>query len=401
MTPARSAAARISIRLAAAHLAAVEAEQQSLDARIAADDAAYKVAPGDVKALALAAGKAEVTAALAGAREKLARAEAAGQPVAQLTPLRKQVEAAEKALATPTATYSPLSATYPTRSTGRRKALAEWITSRDNPLTARVAVNHIWMRHFGRPLVETVFDFGRNGKAPTHPELLDWLAVELMDNGWHMKPLHRLIVTSATYRAASGAGGASELARDPDNRWLWHFPARRLEAEAVRDAVLFTAGELDLTRGGLEIEVVREPESKRRSLYFATHPEQGGHSDFRALFDAPDPSECYRRTESLLPQQALALTNGPMTVHCSRVLARRLTGTAGADEAAWLTAAFEQVLGRPPTAEERKAAAGFLKKQAELLRTAPKEANPRDPAERARESLIRVLFAHNDFVTVR
>jgi hypothetical protein len=348
---------------------------------------------GDAKAPALAAAKAERTAALDAAREKLARAAAAGHAPARLATLRKEVESAEKALATPATAYAPLGPTYPPRSTGRRKALAEWITSRANPLAARVAVNHIWMRHFGRPIVETVFDFGRNGKPPSHPELLDWLAVELMDNGWRMKPLHRLLVTSAAYRTASGAGGASELARDPDDRWLWRFPTRRMEAEAVRDAVLYAAGDLDPTRGGLEIEVSNEPGSKRRSLYFATHPEQGGHSDFRALFDAPDPGECYRRTESLLPQQALALTNGPMVHHCSQALARKLTAACGTDEAAWLTAAFEQVLGRPPSDDERAAAASFLKKQAALARTAG--------AERAREGLIRVLFAHNDFVTVR
>src|SRR4029077_19755209 len=134
-------------------------------------------------------------------------------------------------------------AEYPQTSTGRRKALALWLTSKNHPLTARVAVNHIWLRHFDRTLVDTVFDFGRNGKKPSHPELLDWLAVEFMESGWSMKHLHRLIVTSDTYRMQSGVGkNRANLAVDADNRWLWRFERRRLEAEVVREAILHTAG---------------------------------------------------------------------------------------------------------------------------------------------------------------
>src|SRR5207302_4732255 len=130
----------------------------------------------------------------------------------------------------------PLSPSYPATSSGRRRALALWMTERKNPLTARVAVNHIWTRHFARPLVETVFDFGRNGKKPSHPELLDWLAVEFMDSGWSMKHLHRVIVTSQAYRLSSGPStDHPNLARDADNRYLWRFNSHRLEAEIVRD----------------------------------------------------------------------------------------------------------------------------------------------------------------------
>src|SRR4029079_16404369 len=138
---------------------------------------------------------------------------------------------------------------------GRRTALAKWITATDNPLTARVAVNHVWMRHFGTPLVPTVFDFGRKGTPPTHPELLDWLAVEFRDSGWSMKHLHRLIVTSNTYRQQSAAGKDNpNLARDPDNRTLWRFNSRRVEAEIVRDSILYAAGTLDKTLGGPVLE---------------------------------------------------------------------------------------------------------------------------------------------------
>src|SRR5205807_331906 len=182
---------------------------------------------------------------------------------------------ARKAVDTADAKYTPVGPVYPATSTGRRTALAGWIASRTNPLTARVAVNHIWMRHFGRPLVETVFDFGRNGKRPTHPELLDWLAVEFMEAGWSMKKLHRLIVTSSTYRLHSSPGPQDHPNRavDPDNRWLWNFPPRRVEAEVVRDSILHVAGDLDLTMGGQELEAQAELTSRRRSLYFSIYPE--------------------------------------------------------------------------------------------------------------------------------
>lgn len=128
--------------------------------------------------------------------------------------------------------------------------LAEWITDPRHPLTSRVAVNHIWLRHMGQPLVTTMFDFGRKGNAPLHPQLLDWLASELVDSGWSMKHLHRLIVTSAAYRMASSpVGGDTTAARDPDNRFLWRWEGIRLESQAVRDCMLSIAGTLDLSMG--------------------------------------------------------------------------------------------------------------------------------------------------------
>src|SRR5205807_576200 len=159
----------------------------------------------------------------------------------------KTLADAEKALADartaaqePATNYTPLGQVYPSTSTGRRLALARWMISRDNPLAARVAINHIWMRHFGEPLVSTVFDFGLNGHPPTHPELLDWLAVEFMNDDWSMKRIHRLMVTSSAYRMASFAGEAEEANRriDPDNQYLWRANTKRMEAETVRDSVL-------------------------------------------------------------------------------------------------------------------------------------------------------------------
>jgi len=144
---------------------------------------------------------------------------------------------------------------YPAESTGRRLALARWIASAENPLTARVAMNHLWMRHFGKPIVPTVFEFGRHGRPPSHPALLDWLATEFVREGWSMKKMHRLMVTSSAYRMESSAD-ASDAEIDKDNRYLWRMNSRRMEAEAIRDSILQVAGVLDPAMGG--------PERRRR-----------------------------------------------------------------------------------------------------------------------------------------
>ena len=148
---------------------------------------------------------------------------------------KARVEAAQKALTKADDNYTRLGPTYPEQSTGRRLALARWIASAENPLTSRVAVNHIWLRHFGQGLVPTPADFGRNGRPPSHPQLLDWLAAELMARSWSMKALHRLIVNSATYRQSSAQPANDSYRRavalDADNQLLWRFPPRRLEAD--------------------------------------------------------------------------------------------------------------------------------------------------------------------------
>ena len=399
-----------------ARLDKAKAELAAVRARIAADNARYGRTSGDAAALAGAASKAERLAALRAAEERhlLAQqaltaaqttknAAAVKKARAGVTVAAKAVEAARKTLAAPGGGYTPFSPVYPKTSTGRRRALALWITGRDNPLTARVAVNHIWMRYFQRPLVETVFDFGRNGKRPTHAELLDWLAVELMEgaNGgvharrpWSMRRLHRLIVTSETYKMQSEAGAPDNpnLARDPDNRLLWRFNARRMEAEVVRDGILHVAGELDARLGGAPLDNVKDAGSHRRSLYFSVYPEGGGHLAFLELFDPPDPCDCYRRSESIVPQQALALTNSRLMLDHSRLLARKLAVRGPQQrDAAFVRLAFEQVLARAPTAEETAVCCTFLWKQEGLHHN----------AARARASLLRVLFNHDDFVTVR
>jgi hypothetical protein len=205
----------------------------------------------------------------------------------------------------------------------------------------------------------------------------------------------------------ASAGSAANVSRDPDNRFLWRFPSRRVEAEVVRDAVLHAAGQLDLALGGPEVEDAQQAASRRRTLYFSLHPEVGGQPQFLELFDAPDPCECYQRTESLVPQQALALTNSRLAVDQGRLLARTLSAEVGSDTE-FVVAAFEQVLTRRPTAQEQGLCLDFLHKQAELFRKAGKAptvpgapAPSPDPTLRARESLVRSLFSHNDFITIR
>jgi hypothetical protein len=407
--------ARRAQALAASPSAQNEAELAAVRARVAADRARYLDTSPDADQLARTASKAERQANLEVARaakvkkdEELKQARLKGpgdaKTQASIQLLEKQAVAVDQAVATAlkalsadSTEYTPLSPRYPKQSSGRRRALAEWIASRDNPLTARVAVNHLWRWHFERPLVDSVYDFGRHGKLPSHPELLDWLAVEFMDNGWHMKPLHRLIVTSSAYRQSSTA----DSKRDPDNRALARYPLRRMEAEVVRDSLLHVAGALDAARGGPEIPHEQGLSVRRRSLYFAHHGE--GTMPLLQLFDMASACDGYTRSASVVPQQALALHNNELALRLSRTLARALRP----DD--FITAAFEQVLGRMPTAAERELSAAFLARQVRLFEENGLKAGPApapdapatDPILRARENLVHVLFNHNDFVTIR
>jgi len=424
--------------IADAHLASATADLAAMEARIAADQVRYLGTAGDMDSLARVAARTEREFALAAANEKhataaktLADARAAQPPDAEPTADLKKAEeaatqaqaaidAATTALEADTAEYTPLGPIYKPTSTGRRTALAHWITSDRNPLTARVAVNHVWLRHFGRPLVDTVYDFGRAGTPATHPALLDWLAVELMEHDWSLQHLHRLIVTSSTYQLSSSPpADHPNLALDRDNRWWWRADRKRMEAELVRDSLLAVSGLLDPTLGGQELDTPLAATSPRRSLYFVIHPEAGGSPAFLSLFDAPDPTDCYRRTESIVPQQALALTNSQTTLNASRRLAATLSAQITANESdesqhetAFIHSAFEQVLARPVTEAELTRCLTFLEQQHDLFTTTPTETltgattegitpASTNPTQRARESLIRVLFSHHEFVTVR
>lgn len=286
---------------------------------------------------------------------------------------------------------------FPSTSTGRRSAFARWITDSRHPLPARVAVNHLWARHFGKALVPTLFDFGRKGTPPSHPELLDWLAVEFVEHGWSMKHLHRLIVTSNTYRLTSSSAEATpaNLATDFDNRYYWRTNSIRMEAQVVRDSLLHLAGDLDLTRGGPPIPVSNEA-SQRRSLYFVhSHNE---HQKFLSMFDDASVLECYRRSDSIVPQQALALENSPLATAMAEKIAERIAAANSAvSDEEFIRAAFLAILCVEPTAAEQAVAAEAM---TQLLATAAskKQQNPRF---HVRASLVQALLNHNDFVTVR
>ena len=381
--------------------ATVRATLAAIEARLAAEQAKFADA-ADAKTLALAAGKAERRVAMLKAEENLAATVGLSRMVVKKT-LATATAAAEK----DDPTYTPLVKMDPAGSTGRRLALAKWITDKRNPLTARVAVNHIWLRHFGKPLVASVANFGLSGQKPTHPELLDWLAAEFMESGWSMKKLHKLIVTSAAYRLSSVP--RSELrapsSNDVENRYYTRANLRRMEAEVVRDSVLAVAGQLDRTTGGPILSEKLGQSVFRRSVYFRFNAEY--KMLFLDQFDAASPTECYERRESVIPQQALALHNSALSLNMSRHLAKQL-----ATEEAFLTAAFETVLGRAPTADERTRCETFLREQTELFKDAkkltafppsPDTVTPpsTDPLQRAREDLIHVLLNHNDFVTIR
>ncbi len=334
----------------------------------------------------------------------------------RLEDARQKLGAAEAAVVAADGTYSPLGETFPKTSSGRRLALARWIASSSNPRTSRVAVNQIWMRHFGQPLVPTVANFGLNGAVPTHPKLLDWLAVQLISNGWKMKPLHRLIVLSATYRQSS-VEGASNADRtiDPNNRFLWRMNSRRMEAEVVRDSVLAVSGSLDKNMGGPEIPESDAESNFRRSLYFRITPNE--KAALLETFDLANPNECYRRQESVIPQQALALMNSGLAIGQARMLAGKLTAELAAtddqiDRDAFISAAFETILSRTPDEQERQACLRFLQQDAVTVQSADLPVFPAgaqsavpiasaEPWQRARENMILVLISHNDFVTIR
>lgn len=263
-----------------------------------------------------------------------------------------------------------------------RTHLAGRIASADNPLTARVLVNRLWQHHFGKGLVETANDFGVNGSAPSHPELLDWLANEFVAGGWRIKPVHRLIVLSSTYRQASQVSGSHPgVAKDPTNRLLWRFPRRRLSAEEVRDAMLLVSGRLNERMAGPSVMVPVEPDLVQL-LYapsqWAVTPDRGEHDrrsvyliakrnlrlPFLEAFDQPDAqTSCATRESSTHPLQALELLNGRLANELAKAFARRLRLEAGPERARVVECAFLWATGRLPTAKEKELAVRFLAQQ--------------------------------------
>ncbi len=277
----------------------------------------------------------------------------------------------------------------------RRLALARWITDANNPLFARVIVNRLWQYHFGVGLVDTASDFGFNGARPSHPELLDFLAGEMIHRGWSMKAMHRLIVLSAVYRQSSRQR-SDAVKVDADNRLLWRKSPGRLEAEAVRDAMLAAAGRLDRRLGGPSYLDFRTyffkgtqfydpleqvgPGFTRRSLY--RMGARGGRSPFLDTFDCPDPSTTTpRRAVTTTPLQALALLNNAMVLHLAEQFARRLRQESGDDVAAQVRRAYELAYARPADGRELAVVVPFVRRH-------------------GLEAFCRVVFNSNEFVQV-
>jgi len=451
ITRALAAGVQAALHIDERQLAVADANLVSISTRLVADRARYlDPQASNVDELMRTAARAEREHALAAAELQVLltqrdHAKLAAKPLADevtkraldtaaraLADATKAVDAAHAALASIDGNYSAVGVTYPRESTGRRAALARWITDDGNPLTARVLVNHVWLRHFGRPLVSTVFDFGLNGKPPTHPELLDWLATEFMESGWSIKSLHRAIVLSAAYQRDSVATAdalASHRAIDPDNRLLWRAHTRRMEAEVIRDSLLYLAGSLDPAHGGPDIDSKTADTSFRRSLYYRHANEK--RVTFLELFDQVGVAEGYQRTESVVPQQALALLNSEFANREAARFADRLGEIAATDQQRFVAIAFETILGRDATAGEIATCLDYLSRHAgtgeQLVAAdtddavpagvgggstvaAPQVAKPASASgantlsptlDRARANLIHALLNHNDFLAIR
>jgi hypothetical protein len=292
-----------------------------------------------------------------------------------------------------------------------RLDLAQWIASRDNPLTWRVMANRLWHYHFGRGLAASPSNFGRLGEPPTHPELLDWLARRFVDDGWSIKRLHRTIVLSNTYRMSSRHDAAAAAA-DPQNRKLWRFPVQRLEAEEVRDALLAVAGTLDLSMGGSLLHVKNREfffnhtsqdgttyDSHRRSLYL---PVVRNHVyDVLELFDFPDPAvQSGDRSSTVVAPQALLMLNSNLVMNAANDVAQRLLADDGlrtADNAKRVDRLYELCLSRPPSEAETSRALAFVKR----FTTSAKEATPQETRLKAWQALCHVVLSSNEFVYLR
>jgi hypothetical protein len=322
--------------------------------------------------------------------------------------------------------------------TGRRLAYADCLTSGEHPLVARVFVNRVWMHHFGRGIVETPGDFGHLGTRPTHPELLDWLAAEFVQSGWNVKRLHRLVMLSAAYRQRSrelraksrepdsDSGSqlsalSSPLSTDPENRLLWHMPLRRLDAEAVRDAVLAVSGKLNPKPFGTPVPVMADlvgqwvigienlnagrpgpvlpmhGEEFRRSVYVQVR--RSRPLAVLETFDAPrmEP-HCEVRTNTTVAPQSLLMLNGTFTLAQSEHFADRLLHEAGDDVNEQVALAWQLTYGRDPSAVEQSDAVSFLAAQTRELTGRVKKGE--DPRRAALASLCQVLLGSNEFLYV-
>jgi hypothetical protein len=307
------------------------------------------------------------------------------------------------------------------RSTGQRRALADWITDVDQgagPLLSRVMVNRVWQHHFGEGLVRTVSDFGVRGEPPTHPELLEWLAREFVSGGWRLKPLHRAIVTSAAYMQDT-TYDAGRAAKDPDDRLLWRRRPLRLEAEILRDAVLSVSGTLNpepfgpaykppIPREAMLARNTKDPypqelrdsgATRRRTVYMF-HKRVVQHPLMQA-FDGPDAAvTCGRRNVTTVAPQALALLNDSFLRDRAADLARRLLAECDATPEGWVTRGYELAVSRSPSDAERLASLQFLEMQ--IRRRSARDRSPAPDGARllALTDFAQVLFSLNEFLYV-
>jgi hypothetical protein len=262
-----------------------------------------------------------------------------------------------------------------------RLQLARWLTSADNPLSARVMANRIWQHHFGQGIVRSASNFGKQGERPIYPELLDYLAKRFVESGWSMKALHRLIMASAAYQQTSEMEPET-LNKDPENRLFGRMNRQRLEAEAIRDSLLAAAGRLDRAMGG---KAVRDFHSPRRTLYQMTIRSEG--SGFGPLFDVADSTApVANRSVSTVAPQALFLLNHPFVMEQKSALARLILAPAGADNKERIERAYMRLYARPPTGEETRIGLDFLNRE------------PSSP--QAWEELCEILLCANEFIYV-
>lgn len=305
---------------------------------------------------------------------------------------------------------------------GRRRALAEWIASPENPLTPRVIVNRLWYWHFGEGIVPTPGNFGKMGMPPTHPKLLDWLASEFVSKGWSIKQMHRLIMRSETYKMASSYYKSRNAEKDSTNTFLWRYPVRRLEGEAIRDVILSASGQLNLKAGGEPFypalaESVREgyqggkwiltkegPETWRRSIY--AYWKRGLKFPMFDVHDQPDQNvTTEKRNVSTVPTQALTLLNGEFALLQARYLADRVIGEAPADPAARVKRLYRITLSREPSEKELAVGLEFLSSERQLQAakaSGPDSgAGPRRGADQAAlTNLSHVMLNTNEFLYI-
>jgi len=294
-------------------------------------------------------------------------------------------------------------------STSGRLELAEWLVQPDHPLTSRVMVNRVWRGHFGEGLVRTPDNFGRLGERPSHPELLDWLARWFVEQGWSLKSLHRLIMNSATYQMGTEYR-ADAAAADPDNRLFWRKDRWRLEAEAIRDAILATSGRLEPGVGGSLLKAsprqyvastnsvdITQYDSFRRSLYLPVI--RSALYDVFQAFDFAEPSVANGgRTSTTVAPQALFMMNSPIVTAESRHLAAKLLAEVPADDAARVGMLFARALGRPPSAAELSRALEFIGRME--VNAAWNALEPAERRLRAWQSFCRVVISSSEFIYV-